>query len=379
MKTLLFTFLIIFSFNCYSQSTLSEDSFISLITCRPGDEIFNSWGHTGVRVNDPSKNMDIVFNYGMFSFEEPNFLMKFLRGKLLYWVGLERFDRFYAKYDHEKRTVIEQKLNLTQEEKNKIFDALNDNLKKENQQYLYDFFFDNCSTRPRDKILSNLEVTSDLDKKTDVTFRHLLDPYIRHQTWTDFGIDLIVGSIADVKSTNSEQMFLPELLQKNFNAINLKDKALVESETIILNHENAVTTRTKPSLIKPIYIFLILLFIELWLFIKRNNWDNKWVKNYDKIWFTLVGICSILIAFMWFGTNHISTKANLNLLWLNPIFFGLHFSNKTYLKIACLTALILTLIISPFFQELHTVSIIIICLLILKLSRLLKNTTVANA
>ncbi len=352
------------------SAQLSEDAYISLITCRPGDEIFNTWGHTGIRVVDKENKIDHIFNYGMFSFNEPGFLRKFLRGKLLYWVDTENFDSFYYKYNLEKRSVIEQKLNYTESQKNKVFQALNNNLKPENRKYYYDFFFDNCATRPRDIILDNLSLETNIQEETDITFRNLLDKYILHQPWVDFGVDLIVGSLADRKSTFSDQMFLPELLYSQMGKISLGDKQLVASSKLIVDHESQIGTRKKSTIFKPFYLFLLLLILELYLFVKhRCHNTSKLIRNYDKLWYFIAGVSSLLITFMWFGTDHIATKNNLNLMWLNPIFLFLLFKENKWANLIAIACLILTLIGSTFYQDIHYVSIIAIIILLLKVTR----------
>lgn len=358
---------------------LSDEAYISLITCRPGDEIFNSWGHTGVRVYDPSNNIDHVFNYGMFSFKEPNFLAKFLKGKLLYWVDTESFKAFYHKYEYEKRSIIEQKINLDDAQKKKIFQALNKNLRAENRKYLYDFFFDNCSTRPRDIILKQLSLKTNIKDPTDQTFRELLDPYILHKPWIDWGIDLIIGSIADQTANISESMFLPEQLMKRFDEIQMSNKSLVSETQLLIDHEAANVKRKKSTLFKPLYLMLLLLFFEVYLFTKRKEKRKpKWLSAYDILWYLIFGISSLLIAFMWFGTDHIATKNNLNLLWLNPLFLFFPFINSKKLKIAAILCLIATLLGSTFIQEIHVVSIIAIIMMLLKLARDLLQPAIAK-
>ena len=356
------------------KGQLSEDAYISLITCRPGDEIFTSWGHTAIRVYDKNNKINHIFNYGMFSFNEPNFLLKFLRGKLLYWVGVEDFNAFYYAYNEEKRTLIEQKLNLDQSQKNKIFKALNENLKPENRKYLYDFFFDNCSTRPRDILLNDLHLKTNIKQQTDITFRQLIDRYIISKPWTDFGVDLIVGSLADKTASREQQMFLPEILSSQLDSIDMGEKSFIASKEFLLEYEDENLKRQQAHFLKPLYLFILLLILEFYLFVKyRTREPSKWIEKYDNIWILLFGISSILIAFMWFGTDHIATKNNLNLLWLNPLFLILFFYKKKNLKVAILTCLILTLIGSTFYQELHIASIILVILMILKLVRKMDN------
>src|SRR5580765_926960 len=109
-KSCLALFLIIFSFKSFAQPNASHIR-LSIITCGPGDELYSLFGHTALRITDSSNNSDIVYNWGTFSFDEPNFYLKFLRGNLLYYVSADNFSDFLYEYSYEHRSVYEQVLN----------------------------------------------------------------------------------------------------------------------------------------------------------------------------------------------------------------------------------------------------------------------------
>jgi hypothetical protein len=138
------------------KQQLSDQAVISLITADPGEELYSLFGHSAIRVKDTVNNQDLVFNYGTFNFNTPNFYMKFTRGKLLYMLSIQQFDRFKRSYEYEKRDLKEQILNLTQDQKQAIFQFLLWNYQPENRYYKYDFFFDNCATRIRDVFIDEL-------------------------------------------------------------------------------------------------------------------------------------------------------------------------------------------------------------------------------
>ena len=134
-----------FGFTSSNAQTIPVDNTtISILTCGTGDQVYAIFGHSAIRVQDPTKNIDWVFNYGTFDFDTPNFIPKFLRGKLLYQVKGSSYDRFLAEYQFYQRDVREQVLNLSLSEKEEIVEALKQIIKPENRDYLYDFFFDNC-------------------------------------------------------------------------------------------------------------------------------------------------------------------------------------------------------------------------------------------
>ena len=121
-------------------------------TCAPGEEIYSYFGHTAIRYEEPSKGIDWVFNYGIFNFGAPNFIFRFALGQTDYILGGMNYDRFAAEYIFDERSVWQQTLNLTPEEKQKLLALLIENSRPENRVYRYNFFYDNCATRPRDKI-----------------------------------------------------------------------------------------------------------------------------------------------------------------------------------------------------------------------------------
>ena len=113
-----------------NATALSPEAKISLLTCAHGDEIYSYFGHTAVRINDAKLGIDYVFNYGLFSFDSPNFAWRFMKGETDYMIGGERMPSFLNSYVEEQRSVYEQVLNISQSEKQTLFDALVENAKK---------------------------------------------------------------------------------------------------------------------------------------------------------------------------------------------------------------------------------------------------------
>jgi len=371
-----FFLLLLFSIQVFTaQAQLSDQAEISLLTCRPGDEIYNAFGHTGIRINDPVYKIDLVFNYGMFSFSEPNFVPKFLRGKLMYWLGTENYKDFINNYSNQRRSVLEQKLMLEYEDRNALFSALKNNLRKENRRYLYDFFFDNCSTRPRDVIFQNLKgVLIDSSEMEQMSFRQMLDVYISSRPWADFGIDLIIGSKADKEAGIKDQMFLPEFLMLHLSKANMNGKQLVESTTLSLDYEDEARKRDQDKWFSPSLLFILVLLFELILFLRPAWFSSRLVNAYDRSWWIMMSLGGLILIFMWFGTDHIATKQNMNILWMHP-FYVLLFkkrNQKIYILFALL--LILALLQQFFLQSLHIASMLIILSLFIKLLRHLSNS-----
>ena len=134
---------------------------VSLITCSPHEEIYSLYGHAAIRWHDlrqegPTKGQDLVFNWGMFSFSKPFFVLRFVFGLTDYELVCMDANTFWPYYRKWGSSVTEQVLNLTNDDKRKVQQALAENLRPENKVYRYNFFYDNCSTRPRDIIERNI-------------------------------------------------------------------------------------------------------------------------------------------------------------------------------------------------------------------------------
>ena len=381
----------------FSQAKLSEDATISLLTCAPGAELYALFGHSAVRVKDPAKRYDKAFNYGIFDFDTPNFMVKFVRGKLLYKLGVQDMRRFDYSYKQDKRPYVEQVFNLNQEQKNKVFNYLLNNARPENREYKYDFFFDNCASRIRDVLQESLgdevDIPTALPNTTYPSYRSFLDFYLYgnhvlgehpdQHTWTDFGMDLILGIPADQEANLSGQMYLPEFLAENLSQGKIGGTALLENWS-------AKAKKSTPTLPTPWYfptpfkVFTILFLMMLGLFFSNKN---KLSRVLYGILFLLLGLSGWLFLFMWFGTDHEACHQNMNMLWMNPLhlFLGIQLLRnkvsdlwKKYMGIA-LTLNLLVLVGWKFLpQEFHFASIPIILTSCLGLIYFLKKEKIAQ-
>lgn len=305
------------------EMQFSDSAVISLLTCSPGQEIYAKFGHSGIRINDPVTKNDLVFNYGIFSFNTENFYYKFIKGETDYYLGVHPTDMFLFEYDERNSMVWEQILNLTPLEKRKIIDALIDNYRPENRIYRYNYVFDNCATRPRDKILNNVTGYVQLQNTTESkTFRQWVGGYVGHDTWLKFGIDMVLGMAADKTTQQYESLFLPEVLMNEFERAkiitknNENNRNLVKETRIIVNSD--VTESQSSMLItKPFVVFsaLLLLGILLSLYEQRTK---KYYTILDSILLLGTGLAGIIVFYLMFISLHPLVKNNLNILWLNP-------------------------------------------------------------
>jgi hypothetical protein len=314
---------------------LSEESKISMLTASPGDELYSVFGHNAVRVTDPANNIDLVFNYGTFDFDTPNFYLKFVRGKLLYKLSVVPMEYFMAEYRFDGRAVFEQILHLTLLERQKMFNYLMENSLPENAYYHYDFFYDNCATRIRDLaddvldiewykhpgiVPENLaEIRSLLDYEFEYqpsyksyrSLREMLQPFLVNMPWSAFGIDLALGLPADKVATYYDFMYLPDEMLIAFALARHSDgRQLVTEHRILLQQ----TTQLAPAgFFTPEKVFWALFVLALISFVNR-----RFSRIFDLTFFSLLGITGLVILFLWFFTDHITTKINLNILWAIP-------------------------------------------------------------
>lgn len=317
IKELLLGLLFFVSFEVFSQDILSENAEMSLITVAPGDELYSGFGHSALLVEDQSKGLSVVFNYGTFDFETPGFYMKFVRGKLDYMLSAGRLSYLVNSAKAEKRSVIQQKLNLTLEQKNRIYNFLLDNIKPENRFYQYDFFFDNCSTRFRDLLEDVLGEGLVWEREAEgYTFREFLDIYLEDKPWQDFGIDLVLGQPTDALADKRNEMFLPDLLMLHFDKATYNDKPIVEDKIIIYEAEEEEASVGFQILPEYITWFLCLFGIFLSVRHHKSNLNDVW---FNRLLFVITGLVGCLIFFLWFLSDHVATVNNWNIIWAFPL------------------------------------------------------------
>jgi len=322
----LFSFLLISQYG-FTTEEQPQERIISLLTSSPTEsEIYTAWGHTAIRVKIPAENTDVVFNYGIFSFGD-DFLYKFVKGETDYRLAVCHFESALEDARDEKNVFMyEQVLNLTETEKDALIAALWENYKPENRYYRYNFFFDNCATRP----LWQIEKAVDGEIRYPVfnntyTFRDLIYQKLENSPWFAFGIDLCLGSETDRVVTDRELLFLPEDLMRSFaeSTIQVGDsiRPLI-SETHILNlpkktftFDGFITDAFTPLVVCWILFFLIVAHTIFYNYKKKND---LWL---DVMLFFVYGLLGCLIFFLAFFSEHPSTNPNYNLLWINPLQF----------------------------------------------------------
>ena len=300
-----------------AQSMRNPDSIqISLLTCSPGKEVWAQYGHTAIRYYDKESGEDLAINYGIFSLDQTYFIPRFVLGMTDYRMGVQPMDMFLAQYSYEGRGVVEQVLNLSAEDKEVIYKALQENMKPENVVYRYNYFFDNCTTRARDMLVNHLHGKVVYPPaEEDATFRSMIHKWNNKYEWSQFGEDLLLGVNADRKTTKSEQQFLPENLRSDFDKARYNGKPLVKETNVLLDAETEVAEPVFP--LSPLSIALIFAVISLvmMLFSYRRQ-QVYWA--WDLALMLTSGLLGIIFFVMIFS-QHPCVSLNFILLFFNPL------------------------------------------------------------
>jgi len=348
--------------------------------------LYSTFGHTALRVQDSTTGIDAVYNYGTFEFG-PDFYSKFIRGKLLYSLSVETFSDFLYTYQVESRSIVEQELQLSCDEKQKLYTALQINALEENRRYHYDFLFDNCTTRARDIVARNTNapvIFKNILPKERPTFRDLIHSYLNkgNEYWSKLGIDILLGVKLDKKVSNQQSMFLPDWLLKGFDSAIVNSHPLVTPPQPVLKMPSPLS---EASLFTPGVIFSILLISIVALSFIKSNWARTTLGIFDFLFFFILGLAGLLLLFMWFGTDHTVCRDNFNLLWALPthiiIAFFVHKNSgwiKTYFTVVLWISV--GLVLAWFFlpQQLNNALIPIVLLIIYRSWALSKQKAYAG-
>ena len=303
----------------FAQIDPMDSVEVSLLTCSPHEEIYSLYGHSALRWKDGES--DLVFNWGMFSFGKPYFVLRFVFGLTDYELAVSPLDRFWPYYQKWGSSITEQVLNLTSEEKRRLKLALGENLKPENRVYRYNFFYNNCSTKPRDVIENCIEGKVIYNEREDFspTFREMVRECNRNHEWSRYGIDMLLGLKADMKTSRTEQEFLPMNLMHDFARAQIyKDgeyRQLVKEQRLLV--APGVQQIERDFILTPTEMAIILLLISLGIAIYELK-RKKVAKWWDVVLMTIQSLAGVVLTVMIFS-QHPTTSLNLNLLLLNPL------------------------------------------------------------
>jgi hypothetical protein len=309
------------SFFASANVTLSDSAKISLLTCEPGSAVYARFGHSAIRVCDMENDFDYAYNYGIFDFSSKFFLVRFIQGATDYMLEPFSTKYFYESYAARRSTIYEQTLDLSKEEKQALYDALETNYLPENRVYRYNFIYDNCATRPFYMIINNLTQSPiiTIDYKP-TTYRNIIEEYAGRNTWLRFGIDILIGREADEKITSESLIAFPLYTMRTVGSIVLENDSALKplvSEAKTLCAFPLIKAEEKTLFNPQVICCLIMVLV---VFLSYLSWkNNSYFMWLDFTLFLVSGLLGLIVFYLTFFSSHPLVDYNLNLLWINPL------------------------------------------------------------
>ena len=310
------------------ESNDGRDSLeVSLLTCSPGENVYELYGHSAIRVRNKRSGEDWVFNYGMFDFRTPHFAWRFMRGETDYFLGVEPFSRFAASYSNENRGVVAQVLNLTPDEKLRMLASLAGKASVYGWSYRYDFLYDNCTTRAVDEVTDCMERRIEWPSgyANSKTQRDVINEFAAASPWARFGQDLILGAEIDHPANLRELMFSPLYAQKIVGGAKVVASDGREAPLVCSTYDLVVPQRImshyKKNPVSPLAASLMLLAVCVAISlndIKRSKL-SLWI---DYLLLLLQGGAGCIVFFLFAFSSHPAVGSNWLVLFLNPLYIA---------------------------------------------------------
>jgi len=293
---------------------------VSLLTCSPGVEVWQQYGHTAIRFEDAERDIDVVFNYGLFDFDAPHFIWRFCLGQTDYIVGAEPYDSFKKEYVERGSSVTQQTLALTAREATRFWELIILNCRPENRTYRYDFLYRNCSTMARDILYKAMDSPAGIARTDSVSFRTILHRHNAAYPWASFGIDLLLGAEADRPVGHDLQEFAPQVLEESFSLARRSGEPLVADVAVTAPTAPLPTPFRFPLTPLQAMILVLLLTAIVCTFELLTQTRVWW---YDILLYGLQGVAGIIITFLFFFSTHPTVGSNVLAVLFNPIVFVL--------------------------------------------------------
>ncbi len=316
---------------------------VTLLTFGQGSEVFERFGHNAIRIADPMVGLDVAWNWGMFSFDEPNFLGRFLRGTSQYWMAGFETIPLLAYYQQNDRQTVEQELNLGGAQKLALYQFVRWNEQEAHKYYHYDYFRDNCSTRVRDALdqaLGGALKRAWADSLSDHSYRGEALRLTEEARLSRLGIDVALGPLADTRMTAWDEAYVPMRLRDRMRGVMVPGPGgapirLVASERVVYaaaRAPEAVAPNALPGLyvalalgsLAPLAFFGGLAFMSAlrgrWRVAQR--WSRVVIAVVAATWYAVTGLVGLLVAAMELFSAHVFWYGNWNVLLLSPIGLG---------------------------------------------------------
>ena len=332
----------------FTAHTLSSLAEISLITFDAGSSLYRAFGHSSIRVSDPVKNIDKLFTFGAIeNIDSPSVLLSLLYSRIETKAGAARFyDVLQYDIETQNRLIIEQKLNFSHEDKEKIYSYLLWKTQEVNKADKYDITKNNCATLSRDVIRlawpTSLSENSFLYKPASpLSYRSLIVPKLTDRPWTALVADFFLGSVADRKAELYDMTFLPDVLRSVLSIAHTKSGdetlPLVKSTTILFapnarNQKRSIEIHFAPKTPELILILLaaaamIATVLQPIFFLLSRKHEKaiaasriiaNMMQSFDILFFFITGIFGLLALLLSFGGRSAITAGNINFLWVLP-------------------------------------------------------------
>jgi len=305
------------------QSSESSPFRFSVLTCTPGTDAYAHFGHTAILLEDTIAKRNAVFNYGCFDDSQKNFILNFMAGNTNYLLEAESLDFFLWRYRQTGNGVTRQELDLTSDESQKLWDLLVWNMQRENQTYLYNWLYDNCTERARDIIEKAINGKVLYERSSSsLTAREMLHEKLTNAPWLQLGIDIILGSEIDKPIGKRIQMFLPDFYETELTKAYIVDsngvKRPLVSETEIMQKPTE-RSRETASPITPNIVFYSILGLIVCITIIDIVRRKLFICT-DILLLTAQGITGIVIAGLFFFSKHPAVDSNWMVIAFNPLF-----------------------------------------------------------
>ena len=324
LKGVLLTLILVSSAPVAAQEDIPPMDSVefSLLTCQPHDEVYSLYGHTAIRYHELRPGgLDWAFNYGVFDFKKPHFVARFVFGLTDYELGAYPYKYFVREYRRFGSMVTEQVLNLTDEEKMALHDALAINLRPENKIYRYNYFYNNCTTKARDIIESCINGKVEYAGREDYTpsYRDMVHSMTRNNPWSRFGNDLLLGIKADWKTDLRQQEFLPGNLMYDFDHAQIYSngsyRPLIKERRIAVPAGVQIIESGFP--LTPLACAAILLAVGIVIFFFEWRKKRAFVL-WDVLLMMTTGTIGIVLTLMLFS-QHPTVSLNLQIILCNPL------------------------------------------------------------
>jgi len=317
-----------------------------LITYAPGEIYWQRFGHNAIWIRDDSEGINHTYNFGFFDFNQENFIVGFLQGKMLYFALAQPVEREFEQYRNENRSITAQKLNLGPVAFGRLRDYLVDQVQPANRDYLYDYYLNNCSTRVRDALDFALGGAVKMQFGQLQAQQNFRD-HTRRSTASDFwyylGLETALGLPVDRNISQWDEMFLPSVVADVVAELKIDGVPLAGKRMSFFKADSGLPPAETPA-VWPKYLLVSLLFTALFLVLARFA-GPVMVGGSALAWLLINASGGLVLAGLWFFTDHAVASPNANLLLLSPLFvFGLWPVLRKFTSFLIIGGLVLALI-----------------------------------